>query len=74
MSQRSDEPLQQILALVHEFHSEQFLQKAFIPGESVVLVSSKVIDANDIGAVVESALDGWFTILRAAGLRTSNGS
>ncbi len=66
MSQRSDELRQQILALVHEFHAEQFPQRAFVPGESVVPVSGKVVDGNDIGAVVESGLDAWFTTGRWA--------
>ena len=66
MSQRSDELRQQILALVHDFHAEQFPERAFVPGESAVPVSGKVIDANDIGAVVESALDAWFTTGRWA--------
>ena len=66
MSQRSDELRQQILGLVGEFHAEQFPARTFVPGESTVPVSGKVIDANDIGAVVESALDGWFTTGRWA--------
>ena len=66
MSQRSDELRQQILSLVHEFHAEQFPSRTFVPGQSTVPVSGKVIDANDIGAVVESALDGWFTTGRWA--------
>ena len=38
----------------------------FIPGNSVVPVSGKVIDAADMSAVVDSALDGWFTTGRWA--------
>ena len=66
MSQRSDELRQQILSLVQEFHAEQFPARAFVPGESAVPVSGKVIDAKDIGSVVESALDAWFTTGRWA--------
>ncbi len=66
MSQRSDELRQQILSLVHEFHAEQFPSRSFLPGQSPVPVSGKVIDGNDIGAVVESALDAWFTTGRWA--------
>ena len=66
MSQRSEELRQQILSLVHEFHAEQFPARPFVPGQSAVPVSGKVIDANDIGAVVESALDAWFTTGRWA--------
>ncbi len=66
MSQRSEELRQQILALVHEFHAEQFPERAFVPGQTAVPVSGKVIDADDIGAVVESGLDAWFTTGRWA--------
>ncbi len=66
MSERSEELRREILALVHEFHAEQFPPRTFIPGQTAVPVSGKVIDANDIGAVVESALDAWFTTGRWA--------
>jgi CDP-6-deoxy-D-xylo-4-hexulose-3-dehydrase len=33
----------------------------FIPGETPVPVSGKVIDGEDIGNIVDSALDGWLT-------------
>ncbi len=38
----------------------------FVPGESTVPVSGKVIDAEDMSAVVDSALDAWFTTGRFA--------
>ncbi len=42
--------------------AEKSLQKSeFIPGESVVPVSGKVLDADDLVALVESSLDGWLT-------------
>ena len=37
-----------------------------MPGSSAVPVSGKVIDAADMAAVVDSALDGWFTTGRWA--------
>jgi CDP-6-deoxy-D-xylo-4-hexulose-3-dehydrase len=66
MSPRADELRQQILALTKEFHAEQFAKKTFEPGASVVPVSGKVIDGEDMAAVVDSALDGWFTTGRWA--------
>jgi CDP-6-deoxy-D-xylo-4-hexulose-3-dehydrase len=66
MSERSEELRKQILALTAEFHAEAFPRRDFIPGTSVVPVSGKVIDAADISAVVDSALDGWFTTGRWA--------
>jgi CDP-6-deoxy-D-xylo-4-hexulose-3-dehydrase len=66
MSERSEQLRQQILALTAEYHAEAFAAKGFVPGSSAVPVSGKVIDAADMGAVVESALDGWFTTGRWA--------
>jgi CDP-6-deoxy-D-xylo-4-hexulose-3-dehydrase len=63
---RADLLRQQILALTAEYHAEAFPTRDFAPGESAVPVSGKVIDAADIQAVVESALDGWFTTGRFA--------
>jgi CDP-6-deoxy-D-xylo-4-hexulose-3-dehydrase len=66
MSERSEQLRQQILELTAEFHAEAFGKRAFVPGTSSVPVSGKVIDAADISAVVDSALDGWFTTGRWA--------
>lgn len=56
----------QILDLTAEYHAEAFPQKEFVPEESSVPVSGKVIEAADIQSVVDSALDGWFTTGRFA--------
>jgi CDP-6-deoxy-D-xylo-4-hexulose-3-dehydrase len=66
MSQRAEELRRQILALTKEFHAETFAAREFRPGESAVPVSGKLIDAADMSAVVDSALDGWFTTGRWA--------
>jgi CDP-6-deoxy-D-xylo-4-hexulose-3-dehydrase len=66
MSERSEQLRQQILELTAEFHAEAFGKREFVPGTSSVPVSGKVIDAADISAVVDSALDGWFTTGRWA--------
>jgi CDP-6-deoxy-D-xylo-4-hexulose-3-dehydrase len=66
MSERSDQLRQQILQLTAEFHAEAFPPREFTPGTSPVPVSGKVIDAADMAAVVDSALDGWFTTGRWA--------
>jgi len=66
MSERSEQLRQQILQLTAEFHAEAFAKKDFVPGSTVVPVSGKVIDAADMSAVVDSALDGWFTTGRWA--------
>src|SRR5580658_1077424 len=56
----------QILDLTLQYCSELSLSADFIPGVSPVPVSGKVIDGADISAVVDSALDGWFTTGRFA--------
>jgi len=66
MSEHSDKLRQQILDLTAQYHTEVFGPRAFVPGTSNVPVSGKVIDAADISAVVDSALDGWFTTGRWA--------
>ena len=57
---------QQILDLTLQFHAEAFPEREFVPGVSTVPVSGKVIDGGDISAVVDSALDAWFTTGRWA--------
>src|SRR5271155_3780275 len=66
MSERAAQLRQQILELTAEYHAEAFPVKEFVPGASVVPVSGKVIGADDVCSVVESALDGWFTTGRFA--------
>ena len=66
MSKRSEELRQQIRGLTAEYHAEAFPHHRFVGGSSPVPVSGKVIDAADLSAVVDSALDGWFTTGRWA--------
>src|ERR1700753_689885 len=66
MSERAEQLREQILKLTTEFHAEKFAPRDFVPGTSAVPVSGKVIDGADISAVVDSALDGWFTTGRWA--------
>ncbi|HWO30030.1 MAG TPA: lipopolysaccharide biosynthesis protein RfbH [Candidatus Acidoferrum sp.] len=56
----------QILDLTARYFVESSAATDFIPGVSPVPVSGKVIDGTDISAVVDSALDGWFTTGRFA--------
>ncbi len=41
--------------------AETKLPVAFVPGESVIPPSGKVIDAEEISNMVEASLDGWLT-------------
>jgi CDP-6-deoxy-D-xylo-4-hexulose-3-dehydrase len=66
MAEKAERLRQQILELTAEYHAEAFPAREFVAGTSVVPVSGKVIGAEDICSVVDSALDGWFTTGRFA--------
>jgi CDP-4-dehydro-6-deoxyglucose reductase, E1 len=66
MTEKAERLRQQILELTAEYHAEAFPAREFAAGTSVVPVSGKVIGAEDICSVVDSALDGWFTTGRFA--------
>jgi len=66
MTDKAQQLRQQILDLTLEFQAEAFPKREFVPGTSTVPVSGKVIDGSDIAAVVDSALDAWFTTGRWA--------
>jgi CDP-4-dehydro-6-deoxyglucose reductase, E1 len=56
----------QILDLAARYFEESSAPGGFIPGVTPVPVSGKVIDGGDVSAVVDSALDAWFTTGRFA--------
>lgn len=66
MTEKSSRLRQQILDLTAQYFEETFPAQDFKPGQSAVPVSGKVIDAEDLSAVVDSALDSWFTTGRFA--------
>ncbi len=50
-----------IFELVKEYHKVAFANNPFLAGITNIPVSGKVFDYNELNAIVESALDGWFT-------------
>lgn len=66
MSDKASQLRRQILDLAVQYVSESSVQTEFIPGVTPVPVSGKVIDGADVSAVVDSALDAWFTTGRFA--------
>jgi CDP-6-deoxy-D-xylo-4-hexulose-3-dehydrase len=46
---------------VRAFAAKKLAAKEFIPGESTVPVSGKVLDPEDFAALVDASLDGWLT-------------
>lgn len=51
----------QIANLVQQYADISLAPKPFIPGESVVPVSGKVLGARELQLMVEASLDGWLT-------------
>lgn len=56
-----DKERQHILDLVRSYAEKSLAPKEFIPGETPVPVSGKVLGPEDFAALVDSSLDGWFT-------------
>jgi len=52
---------QSILDAVRVFAERSLARSEFVPGESTVPVSGKVLDPNDLAALVDASLDGWLT-------------
>ncbi|HEY1580727.1 MAG TPA: lipopolysaccharide biosynthesis protein RfbH [Terracidiphilus sp.] len=66
MTNVSERLRHQILDLTAQYYAEAFPATEFNPGITPVPVSGKVIDGADVSAVVDSALDAWFTTGRFA--------
>ena len=52
---------EEILKLVRDFGRESLTSKSFSPGNDFIPVSGKVLDADDLAALVDASLDGWLT-------------
>jgi CDP-6-deoxy-D-xylo-4-hexulose-3-dehydrase len=52
---------QEILSMVEKFATESLKVADFLPGETPVPVSGKVLDPSDIASLVDASLDGWLT-------------
>ncbi|MFZ4796464.1 MAG: lipopolysaccharide biosynthesis protein RfbH [Bacteroidia bacterium] len=61
MTQKAEDLKQQIFDLITQYHEEKNAIKPFVKGESAVPVSGKVVDAEELKYITDSALDGWFT-------------
>lgn len=66
MSDTAAQLRRQILELCAQYFAQAFPASEFECGQSPLPVSGKVIDAADLTAVVDSALDCWFTTGRFA--------
>ena len=62
MTEKSTDALrEEIFALTTEFAKKSLIQSEFIPGETPVPVSGKVLSPEDFVSLVDSSLDGWLT-------------
>ncbi|MDZ4261837.1 MAG: DegT/DnrJ/EryC1/StrS family aminotransferase, partial [Pseudomonadota bacterium] len=52
---------QEIAKLVQQFAEQTTAPKAFIPGESVIPPSGKVVGAREMQLMVDASLDCWLT-------------
>jgi CDP-6-deoxy-D-xylo-4-hexulose-3-dehydrase len=52
---------QQISQLVEQFAATSFASKPFVPGQTAVPPSGKLIGPEELQAMVEASLDGWLT-------------
>ncbi len=66
MTDKAAQLRRQILDLSAQYAAEILSPSEFKPGQSAVPVSGKLIDDRDVCAVVDSALDAWFTTGRFA--------
>src|SRR6266576_2238575 len=66
MAENAAQLRKQILDLVAQYFSQSSDSGDFVPGVSPVPVSGNVIGGADVSAVVDSALDAWFTTGRFA--------
>ena len=61
MTEGLDSARQRVLDEVQAFGEQSLSGRQFVPGESPVPVSGKVLDPSDLVALVDSSLDGWLT-------------
>ena len=56
-----DKIRKQILELVKEYSAIEFAPKKFIPGQTIIPPSGKLLDSKELENMVEASLDGWLT-------------
>lgn len=59
--QRTEILRKQIAELVDQYAQEQYVEKPFEPGKTVIPPSGKVIGVTELQYMVEASLDGWLT-------------
>ena len=60
-NKKLDKIKKKIESLTDDFCNISFKKKKFIPGETDVLSSGRVIDRSEIKNLIHASLDGWLT-------------
>ena len=58
---RKDELRRRIAELVDQYAALEFADRGFLPGETPVPPSGKLLGAEELRNMVDAALDGWLT-------------
>lgn len=61
MSDALEDLREAAILATRKFAEASLVPDAFVPGESVIPVSGKVLDVEDFVSLVDSSLDGWLT-------------
>ena len=61
MDNEKNEIRKKIATLIDEYAKIEYKTQAFMPGETLVPPSGKVLDADELKNMVEASLDGWLT-------------
>ena len=61
MSNKLEAIRTEIATLVGKYADEQYKEKAFVPGETVIPPSGKLLGAEELQNMVAASLDGWLT-------------
>lgn len=61
MSNRLENLRAEIATLVSAYAKEQYKEKAFVPGETVIPPSGKLLGEKELQNMVAASLDGWLT-------------
>jgi CDP-6-deoxy-D-xylo-4-hexulose-3-dehydrase len=61
MSNKLDSLRAEIAALVSEYAKEQYAPKPFVPGQTIIPPSGKLLGEEELQNMVSASLDGWLT-------------
>jgi len=56
----------EILDLVRKYYTEQFVQKEFVPGKTMIPFAGRIFDEEELITLVDASLDFWLTTGRYA--------